>query len=549
MTLILSAQLNPRHIYVNEKIDVANQVEIQSLTFPPTVTNNGFPDSGKDSLSIYPVNGVANTYEVFFDPPADFTGDTEIIIEYFESGAIPGIPYPNYTTIHYRIKPSNVETNNDFFLDSKTTLSVFPLGNDSSTDGNLTIQKIGFVSGGTASIVSNDQIDFTFDSGSESGLIMYFVEDDFGTVESSIISIQNEDDLKTESRSVYLDNKTSETIELSSDLFEIDTDVTHGTLSIGNENHIWVYTPDDDFDGSDYARFTTTNGGDIEVFITVLDKSVEHSFVIDDEIHTVIDGSVDLNVFNNDLRTDFPIVDYSSELTYNGDGSFSYTPPSGFSGDLIFYYKVFSGIQFHTGNINIHVDNYAPAEALDYSFDIINNHPLKITHHSPVEAYTFSVLLTPLNGTVEVLDSSNSSVQECDTITGVNTIVYTPDADFNGNDEFELEYCTSSGACEVIKIDVHILDSNYDDCLCLNNCVYEGDNNDDGIVNAKDILDIGLNLGNGGLERTNDFNLLWTGQESDDWGYEQMNSNIDLKCGDSDGDGYIDGDDFEAVAD
>lgn len=549
VTIILSAQLNPRHIYVNEKIDVANQVEIQSLTFPPTVTNNGFPDSGRDTLSITPVSGVANTYTVNFDPPSDFIGDTEIIIEYFESGAIPGIPYPNYTTIHYRIKPSKVETNHDFVLDPNNNVSVFPLDNDNSTDGSLSIQKIGFVSGGTASIAADDQIDFTFDTDAETAQVMYFAEDDLGTVESSLISLQKEDASRVESRSVYLDNKSPELIELSSNLFEIDTDVAHGTLSVGSEGHIWIYTPDEDYDGSDYARLTTSSGGDVEIFFTVLDKTVEHSFVIDDEVHTVIDGAVSFNVFDNDLRSDFQIVDYSSDLSYNGDGSFSYSPPTGFSGDQIFYYKVFSGIEFHTGNINVHVDNYAPSTELNYSFDIINDHPLKITHHSPVEAYTFSVLVTPSNGTVEILDANGSSIQECDTIIGVNTIVYTPDTDYNGNDEFDLEYCTASGSCEVVKIDVHVLDSNYDECLCINNCVYEGDNNDDGIVNAKDILDIGLNIGNGGLERTNDFNLLWTGQESDDWGHEQMNSNIDLKCGDSDGDGYIDAADFTAVSD
>ncbi len=548
-SLVLSAQLNPRHIYVHEKEDIPNYLEIYSLTFPPTVTNNGFPDSGRDTLSIDPVNGVPTAYTLTFDPLAGFIGDTEIKIEYFEPGAIPGIPYPNYTTIHYRIKESKVSTNNDYVLDPGNTVNVFPLGNDSSTDGDLTIQKLGYNYGGSASIVNGDQIDFTFDSGSTNGHVLYFVEDSLGTVNSALVHLLQEDDLLSESRMLYADNKSSEIIQLPSANYEITANATHGTLSIGDENHVWIYTPNDDYEGTDYIQFTSTAGGDISYDITILDKSTERSFVLDDHSYVVVNGSVSFNVFENDLRTDFAIIDYSSELTYNGDGQFSYTPPSDFSGDQIFYYKVFSGLEFHTGQIFIHVDNYNPTEELSYAFEILNNHALRIEHHSPVETYTFSILNAPTNGSVEVLDANSTYANECDTLSGINTIIYTPDNDYTGVDEFDIEYCTTSNVCEIVKIDVNILDSNYEECLCLSNCVYIGDNNDDGIVNGKDILDIGLNIGNGGLERTNDFNLLWTGQESDNWGHEQMNSDIDLKCGDSDGDGYIDGNDFQAVVD
>ena len=68
------------------------------------------------------------------------------------------------------------------------------------------------------------------------------------------------------------------------------------------------------------------------------------------------------------------------------------------------------------------------------------------------------------------------------------------------------------------------------------------------VVNMKDLIDLGLNIGEGGAERTNDFPLFWTGQESSDWGFAQMESGIDLKCGDSDGNGYIDSDDIQDIS-
>ena len=148
-----------------------------------------------------------------------------------------------------------------------------------------------------------------------------------------------------------------------------------------------------------------------------------------------------------------------------------------------------------------------------------------------------------------ILDANGSETLECDVISGENTIIYTPNSDFSGFDEFDLEYCTTSGICEIVKVDVLIADTNHSECLCLNSCVYEGDYNDDGIVNAKDVLDLGLNIGEGGFERTEDFDLFWTGQTSTDWGHQQMNSAIDLKCGDADGDGYIDYNDFVELED
>lgn len=546
-SLLLSAQLNPKHIYVNEKEDIPNYVELQSFIFSPTVTNNGFPEPGRDSLGIDPLNGVPNTYVVTFDPLDGFNGDTDVKIQYYESGAIPGIPYPNYTTIHYRIQKSKITVEDDYALANGSSVSVMASANDSSTDGDLTITNIGYVSGGSASIVNGDQIDFTFDADQTLGRILYFVQDSLNTMASGYVNVMKEDDTVVTNLNAALNNKTSQFLELPSANYTLSTNPANGTISSGSSAHTWIYTPNDGYTGGDVFSFTTAQGGDIEYNVIVVDKANNNSFVIDDENFCETNGSITFNVFDNDLRSDFNIYDYSPELTYNGNGEFTFSPDTDFQGDLSFYYKVFSGIQFHTGDIIVHVDDFEPSDEYAYSFDILNNHPIKILHQSPIETYTFSVATPPANGTVTVLDANGEIVHECDLIEGNNTIFYEPNEDFTGVDEFDLQYCTLSGNCEIVKIDISILDSNYEECLCLNACVYEGDNNDDGVVNSKDILDLGLNFGIGGQERTNDFTLLWTGQESDDWGYGQMGSGIDLKCGDADGDGYIDASDVNSI--
>jgi len=541
-TLSLSAQLNPRDIYVNAKANEVSTINVQSLLSPNFTI---YPQSGYDTLYIHPGS---SGFEVKYDPTSGFIGDETIVIEYYEPGPIPGIPFPNYTRLHFRIKSSKVDVGTDYALSSQDSLTIDVLSNDSSTDGSLTIEKLGHVSGGTATINSDNTLNFSFDAGANEGYIRYFASDSLDNVEGGVAHLVKQDDSQIDTKNIFVDNKSELTLQLPSADYEIEGNATNGSLSHLN-GHVWLYKPSNSFTGQDTFSFSTTQGGLVSYNVEVLNKDASSSFVIDDEYHAPTNQAITFNVFENDLRTDQSIIDYSSDLTYNGNGEFSYNPPQDFTGDKSFYYKIFTGIAYHTGDIVVHVDDFAPRDELEYSFKILKNHDLKVMHHSPVSAYTFESVVDPSHGTLTILDNNGSEVLDCDVITGNNTIIYVPNPDFNGLDEFDIEYCTNSGVCEIVKIDVKIVDANYTDCLCLNGCVFEGDSNDDGVVDMKDILDLGLNIGEGGFERTNDFDLLWTGQESTDWGHAQMGGGIDLKCGDTDGDGYIDSDDFTSILD
>ncbi len=543
-TILLSAQLNPSNVYVSSKYNELSSVLIQSTNVAPNFTIT--PDVGQDTMYIHSLGN--NQYEVRYTPPAGFIGETELVVEYFEPGPIPGIPSSNYTKVHYQVKSSDIDPGTDRYLASSDTLTFDVLANDSASDGPLTISKLGIVEGGTASIGANGtDISFSFNSGADDALIRYFVEDTLGNRESALVFLNKDNESLIATKDIYTDNKSFYELRLSSSLYEIEDAPQNGALSITTDNHVWLYTPNTTYTGQDTFSFSTPNGGLLSYNVEILDKANNATFVVDDEYFLTTDGSLTFNVFDNDLKLGQTIMDYSSELTYNGNGEFSYTPDAGFEGDEVFYYKIFSGYKFHTGSIVIHVNDFAPVSDLVYEFNILENHDLKTKHHSPVGDYTFELLVAPTNGTVTILDANGSEILECDTISGNNTIIYSPDADFNGIEEFDLEYCTLSGHCEVVKVNVNVLDSNYDDCLCLNGCVYKGDSNDDGVVDMKDVLDMSLNIGRGGYERTNDFNLLWTGQDSDDWGYSQMGAGIDLKCSDADGDGYIDHSDFSEI--
>lgn len=534
----LNAQLNPKHIYLNAKQDTSDIVLINSMGIvEPTVVV--FPASF-DSLNFV---GLGNgEWEFHFLPGTSYTGDAHITIQYYQATNIPGIFLPNYTSLHYRVKESKIQATTDYSLVNPTgTVEIDVLSNDNSTDGALLLERIGYVSGGTATI-SNNRVAFDSDGSSALAYIRYFTKDETGTIESSDLYVSIEDENLTESRSLSTDNLSSLDLHLNANSFSPSQSPSNGVLT--QSGHVWTYTPNASFTGTESIVFISPAGGSIEYTISVVNKYDNSSFVQDDQYFVVTDGDLNFNVFDNDYLDNFNIIDYSSELNYLGDGEFEYTPASGFKGDKVFYYKIYAGFQFHTGNIYVHVDDFAPSTGYSYDFEIINNHDLVINHEAPITDYYFQLTQAPSNGTVTIVDPSGSETLECDVIQGEHSIIYTPESDYSGLDVFTIEFCTLTGYCDELNIEVNVLSSNYSDCLCLTDCVYKGDNNNDGVVNLKDALGLAVNIGEAGIERTNDFDLIWTGQESTDWGYSQRNQLVDLKAADADGNGFIEFEDI-----
>ena len=536
-SLSLSAQLNPKNYYVNVKANEPVYVDLASQAIQPSVVV--FPAS-YDSLGFQNMGG--GNWQLYFEPSPDFIGDTKLVVQYYEAAGLPGLFLPNYSTFYYRVKESKIDCDSDdAIISASGSTEVDVLSNDNTTDGILTLVELGHVEGGTASI-SNNKISITPAAGSTEAYVRYFTSDDTENIESSVLYAQLDNDQLQDQRSLFVDKLSTIDLRLSSESYVDAFGPSNGTLT--KNGHVWTYDPNNNFTGTDSISFTTTNGGLIEYSIEVLNKIDNRSFVRDDQFFVVTNGSITFNVFDNDYLDDFNIIDHSPELTYLGDGEFSYTPASDFTGDLVFYYKIFAGFQFHTGDIVIHVDDFAPAEDLNYHFTILNDHDLVIDHEAPIDDYYFQTVQDPQNGSLIILDSNENEVLDCEIIQGDNTIIYIPDPGFNEVDNFSVEFCTTTGICETIDVEVDVLSSSYMDCLCLVDCVYLGDNNNDGVVSTKDVLDLALNLGEGGFDRTNDFDLFWTGQESMDWGHEQLHSDTDLKNGDADGNGYLEYDDI-----
>ncbi|MEM0994487.1 MAG: T9SS type A sorting domain-containing protein [Bacteroidota bacterium] len=80
---------------------------------------------------------------------------------------------------------------------------------------------------------------------------------------------------------------------------------------------------------------------------------------------------------------------------------------------------------------------------------------------------------------------------------------------------------------------------------CIPNLVFPGDTNNDGVVNTRDVLSIGLAYAESGAARPN-ATTNWVGQASTDWSRTLGNS-VNAKHTDANGDGFVDEDDMAVV--
>ncbi len=540
----LSAQLNEKTLFVDVKVNETTQIEINSLIIP-TIKSHDY--SLTDSIGFDPVPTSTNTYVLNYQSASGYLGDISTVIEYTEPSSISGISQKNYMVLNVQSRPSVVTANDDQILHQGNALSINPLINDNTTEDSLTIIKIGFVSGGSATIVNGETIEY-FPSDAN-GFIKYFVEDEMGSVNSATIHLSEENGDASETYNLFGEEMEGLTLILPSSEFSIAVAPSDGEIIQTSTDHVWYYTPDAGFTGLENITFSSSSGGNLEYTIDVLPSGTTNSPVVDDALYVVTDGTVSFDVLANDYNPNAVIINFSSELTEISAGVYQYTPPTGFEGDKFFEYTVFTGTQVFVGEITIHVNDFAPTNDVNYEFQIIENHDLVIIHQTPTTDYFLTEVVAPTFGSITILDEFGEAVLECDTLSGANTLIYTPNTNFSGLDEFDLEYCTETGICEILKIDILVESSDHTECLCLEDCVYPGDHNDDGRVDMLDILDLGVNSGEGGFERNNDFDEIWTGQHSANWGYGQIGTGVDLKCGDSDGDGVIDVFDFQAVSD
>ncbi len=215
----------------------------------------------------------------------------------------------------------------------------------------------------------------------------------------------------------------------------------------------FIYTPNDDFSGTDSFGYSINDGrGGVDTaLVTITVQPLNDAPIAqDDQFTTAFETSLDGNVLtdngsgaDSDVDGDDLTVDTTpasgpsnGELTLNANGTFTYTPDAGFSGDDTFEYRLLDGGLSDVGEVTISVltSTNAPPVARDDEFDHSEDGPLMGNVLSDngdgpdfdSDGETLLVDTTPVSG------PSNGELE----LLADGSFTYTPNADFAGTDSF-----------------------------------------------------------------------------------------------------------------
>ncbi|MGP4058383.1 Ig-like domain-containing protein [Mycobacterium sp. 4D054] len=361
----------------------------------------------------------------------------------------------------------------DFFtIDEDAVQSGTVITNDGDVDGDpLTVSVVDGPARGTLLLNADGTFTYTPHAdyhGTDS--FTYTVTD--GTLTSSVATVSIVIDPVNDSPVAGDDSFTfDEDHILTGGVLANDSDVDGDSLTVSlvngpargtlilNADGSFTYTPNADYHGTDSFTYTVTDGTLTSSVATVsfTVNPVNDTPVAGNDSYTVAeDGTFTGNVLSNDTDVDgdnltATVVDGPAHgtLTFNADGSFTYTPDTDYHGVDSFTYRASDAAT--TGNtalvtIAVTAVNDAPVSIHD---NVTTNEDTSVTGNVLAndtdvdgDALQATVVAGPANGTL-ILNADG-------------TFTYTPNADFHGTDTFTYEagdgITTSSAATVSITI-------------------------------------------------------------------------------------------------
>lgn len=469
-------------------------------------------------------------------------------------------------TVEVLVVPSVVHAVDDYAeTEENTSVTIPVLDNDFTDGGVLQVADIPLVNNGSVELsADSSEAIFTPISGF-SGLahFNYTICDDVGTCAVATVTVLVRPDFVPSLDSLFLTTpkNTPRQILLSLEGFTLVQNPSNGSIDTSAQGYL-VYTPNPGFLDIDVFSFEMELNGDLftrVVVVEVLDIQEANTFVVDDYAYTTKNQSVLINVRQNDLGGPYLqsiaaiVQPEHGTLVPLGQGLFEYIPDGSFSGVDVWRYRAFSPnyALMETGDVFVTVSDFTPIQA-SFNLSTPKNTPLVIAYSIPVYDYNFTIQVEPQYGEAEFFPGYQEVEYNGQTFEGYNMLLYIPNANVADIvDEFEIEYCVSAGDCPTAQIKIYVDLLNFDvptEHFCLgNNCVWAGDVNADGIVDMRDLLPLGLAIGEVGPQRQNPNFNEWYGQFGDDWNTIYYPAHLPLKHMDTDGNGIIGASDTLAI--
>ena len=224
--------------------------------------------------------------------------------------------------------------------------------------------------------------------------------------------------------------------------FTADSD--NENISVSIEGTVLTLTPTDNYNGSGEISVTANDGivnSNTETFILTVDPVNDAPVALADSSNIFEDGSLTVDapgVLSNDsdIEDDTLVAVLEGDvshgvLTLNSDGSFVYTPQSGFSGEDQFFYRASDGeLSSDIATVTITVSPVNdPPEAQDLEVTLEEDGTVDVTlagsdEDTPDEELSITIVESVSHGTLVPQGRV------------LSTYIYTPDANYFGADTF-----------------------------------------------------------------------------------------------------------------
>jgi len=387
-----------------------------------------------------------------------------------------------------------VAEDDTFSTDENTNMNIQTdelLKNDTDADGDE-LKITTFTQPSDGSLLEDEKDTFTYvPNASFTGMddFTYTISDGKGGTDTASVMITI-NAVVTENRSPVAHDDQVSGIEnasmlISSEkLLENDTDAdgdllviseltppSHGSLP-DNEDGTFTYTPATNFFGTDTFTYTVSDGKDgtdtgiVEIFIAPLSRNTA-PIAYDDNIAT--DENIPItfavaDLLNNDADADGDVLTARSlghpangELSIHGDGTITYSPIPGFSGTDTFIYTIAdtggamaSASVYITVNPVDIVENQTPeahddAVSLDEDTELIITSETLLVNDADADGDMLVIANIPGQPSYGLLSDN-----------GDGSFLYTPNADFNGTDNFAYQISDGNGGSDIATVSITV---------------------------------------------------------------------------------------------
>ncbi|QUJ77526.1 tandem-95 repeat protein [Sulfitobacter albidus] len=403
-----------------------------------------------------------------FTPDDDFTG--EATINYTITDGNGGTDPAIVTVTVNDVNDPPVATDDTATTDEDTTVVIPVLANDTDPDADpLTVTE---ATSDFGDVVINDDGTLSFTPNPDffgEAVINYTITDGNGGFDDAVVTV-TVNDVDDALAPVANDDSdtTPEDTPVTIDVLGNDTDpngdpltVTEATSPNGdvviNDDGTLTFTPAPDFNGPAEIAYTITdgNGGFDDAVVTVDVTPVQDAPVAEDDcVSTDLDTAVTIPVLANDSDPDGDPLTVTAatspdgDVVINDDGTITFTPTPGFTGDAEIAYTIDDG----QGGTDDAVAKVSVGEVS--GAPVAEDDTAETDEDTPV---TIDVLANdsdpdgdPL--TVVVATSPNGDV----VINDDGTLTFTPDPDFNGEAIITYDIIDGNGGRDVGEVVVTV---------------------------------------------------------------------------------------------